>query len=153
MAQAEAWRSALYGVICERSLKRNYAKRLGRLLGITGENEIQRTRRDKAHKRRLRDAARMDTDAYRDRRKIRKIITANQVAKEASKEEKHKSGKVPLSSIGAKTTAKKMTKQRALPTCGNCGVKGHTRNACMQPGGGVAAKSASKEQPSFLDAL
>jgi hypothetical protein len=50
MGQANAWRAALYGVVCERTLRQKYSPRIGELLGVTGENAIQRSIRDNFYK-------------------------------------------------------------------------------------------------------
>lgn len=85
----------------------------------------------------------------------RKILTASQLAKDALKVDRYKREKDPLESIGKKSR-RKSTKPRKQSTCGICGVLGHTRHACLQPGGGAATKNSNNgggSRPSFFDAL
>lgn len=81
-------------------------------------------------------------------------MKATQVAKDSAKEDKYKRGKVPLESIGKKSNEKPKA-NRKPPKCGNCGVSGHTRVSCLQPGGGSRSKSKGKggSAPSWLNAL
>jgi hypothetical protein len=91
--------------VCEKSLKRTYAEKIGEFLGITGENDIQRSSRAQFYKRKDRDKMRKQSDAYQNRCKIRKIVTATRVAKESAKDTSYKPGKVPLTSIGRRRIA------------------------------------------------
>jgi hypothetical protein len=135
--------------VCEKSLKRTYAEKIGEFLGITGENDIQRSSRAQFYKRKDRDKMRKQSDAYQNRCKIRKIVTATRVAKESAKDTSYKPGKVPLASIGRRTSsAKKDSDKSAKPRkCGICGVYGHIRTACVQPGSGRHKETSSTSAP------
>jgi hypothetical protein len=137
LAQTDAWESVLYGVVGQKSLKQKYPQELALWLGITGENAIFFARQEALQKRQDKDKIRKSTPIYMRCRKATKLMAAGRVKKEAKKKESYKFNKVPLASVTKMNNDGGRPKKKRK--CGNCGLPGHSRNSCPQPGQQKAA--------------
>jgi hypothetical protein len=115
-----------------------YAEKISEFLGIMSENNIQCSSQAWFYKQKDRDKMHKQSDTYQNQCKIQKIVTSTHVTKESAKDTSYKPGKIPLTSIGRRTSsAKKDSNKSVKPqTCGICGVYGHIHTACIQPGSG-----------------
>jgi len=143
----------------EKSLKRRYPEAVAKRLGIVGENVIQSAQREALYKRKEKDKVRKQQLAYQHRRKGTKLIAAGRVANESKKKESYRPGKVPLASTAKRPRTSKNDDEPPKPKrkCGICGVRGHTRINCLQPGGGkkkstvAGTKKSDADDMDFLD--
>ena len=145
--QTDAWESILYGVAAEKTLKRKYPETVGKLMGIDGENVIQKKMRHAHYRAKEQDKIRKQTPAYQNRRKVFKLMKATRVAKESAKKECYRPGKVPLgSNEKSGQTSEQDPASKKTFTCGFCGVQGHRRNNCPLPGPSEPTKKSKGAQ-------